>query len=86
MGITPHQASWVGAELAARALDKASAADDRVLAQAFRDWFPNADAYYSTAEMAAIVRTQLEHHSALIQQRRDRLTGQGRMTAVGRHG
>jgi len=78
-----EEIAWVSAELAMRALEKAAAAEPRLLAQAFVDWFPDADGSMQRAEMAAGVATALRGYARLIQQRMNKMVARGDMRKPG---
>ena len=73
----PREVSWVIAELATRAIEKAADADQRHLEQAMRDWFPDVDGYLGIRELANQLRAGLQSTAQLFENRNRRLIAEG---------
>lgn len=73
----PREVSWVIAELATRAIEKAAEADDRHLEQAMRDWFPDVDGWVGIRELANQLRAGLRSTAQLFENRNRRLVAEG---------
>jgi len=79
----PLQVAWVVSELAARAVEKAAEADPRHLERAMGNWFPDAD-YLEQRQLGDDLRRGLLTVAQLMENRTNRLVGEGKMIKVGK--
>jgi len=79
----PLQVAWVVCELATQAVEKAAEADPRHLERAMSNWFPDAD-YLEQRRLGDALRRGLLTVAQLMENRTNRLVGEGKMIKVGK--